>query len=549
MARHAWERREVWGNDVAGGGIVSEVMRRTLSYRPRYADPPRQAAAPRTPPGDAPGGLTRRADGRVAGPDPDWGIRSRLGRLERSWWVLGGALLLALLANALGAQVAPVPRGPIARRAIDSALAVATADSAWARVKHTYYDTTFRGLDWEAVGAEVRARAARARDERELRAAITAMFDRLGESHFALVPSGAVEHGRAAPSEEDSLGTAGIELRLLRGRVVVSRVVPGSAAAGAGVRAGWWLERVGALEVAPLVRTRLASLDGAARRLAELQLTLSLAARTHGRAGERLRLAFRDGRGRRRPVRLVLRRDDAELVRFGPLPPQLVRFESRRLDDAAGCVGVVRFNAWMAPVAPRFDDAMAEYRHCRGVILDLRGNVGGVAAMVMGVGGYVLDSAVSLGTMTTRGAALRYVANPRRSDRRGRPLAPYAGELAILVDGMSASTSEIFAAAMQVLGRARVFGEPTAGQALPAMLAPLPNGDVMQHVVGDFVAPDGRRLEARGVVPNVQIQLSRAALLAGRDEVLRAALSWIGGGATATSRATASTRRATPATW
>lgn len=442
--------------------------------------------------------------------------------------MLGGALLLALLANALGAQMVTPQRAASSRRTIDSALAVATADSAWARVKHTYYDTTFRGLDWEAVGVEVRARAAQARDDGELRAAITAMFDRLGESHFALVPAGAVEEWRDAPGATDSSGTLGVELRVLRGRVVVSRVLPGSAAAAAGVQAGWWLERVGALDVAPLARRRLGALDGGARRLAELQLTLSLAARTQGRAGERLRLVFRDGRDRRRTMRIVLRPDDAEVVRYGHLPPQLVRFESQRLDDAAGCIGVVRFNMWMGPVAPRLDEAMSAYRHCRGIVLDLRGNVGGVAAMVMGVAGYFLDSTVSLGTMTTRGAVLRYVTNPRRSDRFGRPLPPYAGALAIVVDGMSASTSEMFAAAMQVLGRARVFGEPTAGQALPAMLAPLPNGDVMQHVVGDFTAPDGRRIEARGVIPNVQIRLSRAALLAGRDETFRAALAWIG---------------------
>jgi carboxyl-terminal processing protease len=109
-------------------------------------------------------------------------------------------------------------------------------------------------------------------------------------------------------------------------------------------------------------------------------------------------------------------------------------------------VGVVRFNVWMTPVMPRLDDAMVEFQRCRGVVLDLRGNVGGVAAMVMGLGGYFVDSTVSLGTMTTRGGALRYVSNPRRSDRHGRALRPFAGSLAILVDGMSVSTSEIFAA-------------------------------------------------------------------------------------------------------
>lgn len=512
------------GNDVGGGGVVVVVMRRTLRYRPRYAEPPRGGAAREATPRTAPGTARGTAPGTPGRGAPG----ARMSPTARSWWVLGAALLLAVLANALGAQAAPRRPPPVQRRTIDSALAVATADSAWARVKHTYYDTTFRGLDWEAAGAEVRARAARARNAGELRGAITAMFDRLGESHFALIPSDAVASWSDAPADAGSLGVVGIDLRLMGGRVIVSRVAPGSAAADAGVHAGWWLERLGAIDVAAFTRERLRVPEGSARRLAELQLPLSLMARTHGSVGSRLRLAFRDGAGRRRTVRLARRPSGGEVVRFGHLPPQLVQFESQRYTDPAGCVGVVRFNVWMTPVMPKLDDAMAEFQRCRGVVLDLRGNVGGVAAMVMGMGGYFIDSTVSLGTMTTRGGALRYISNPRRSDRHGRPLAPFAGSMAILVDGMSVSTSEIFAAAMQVLGRGRVFGEPTAGQALPAMLARLPNGDVMQHVVGDFAAPDGRRIEAEGVLPDEPVPLSRASLLAGRDDTLLAALAWIG---------------------
>ena len=130
--------------------------------------------------------------------------------------------------------------------------------------------------------------------------------------------------------------------------------------------------------------------------------------------------------------------------------------------------------------------------------------------------------------MTTRAPELRYLPSTRRSDRGGASLAPFGGSLAILVDGLSVSTSEIFAAAMQVVGRARIFGETSAGQALPAMLAPLPNGDVMQYVVADFTAPDGQRIEARGVTPDHRRPLRRSALLPGRDEAFLDAPAWSG---------------------
>jgi carboxyl-terminal processing protease len=161
------------------------------------------------------------------------------------------------------------------------------------------------------------------------------------------------------------------------------------------------------------------------------------------------------------------------------------------------------------------------------MILDLRGNLGGVAGMMMGVAGHFLAEPKTLGIMRTRGDEMRFVANPRLATDTGVPVQPFAGSVAILVDGLSASTSEMFAAAMQALGRARVFGERTPGQALPAMATRLPTGDVLMHVVADFVAPDGSKIEGRGVIPDEVVPLTVADLGARRDGALEAAIRWM----------------------
>jgi carboxyl-terminal processing protease len=110
---------------------------------------------------------------------------------------------------------------------------------------------------------------------------------------------------------------------------------------------------------------------------------------------------------------------------------------------------------------------------------------------------------------------------------RGEPVRPFAGPVAILTDALSISTSEIFAGGMQKIGRAKVFGETTAGQALPALTRPLPGGDVMIHAYADFIGPGGFRMEGGGVPPDVHAPPTREALLAGRDPALEAALRWI----------------------
>jgi carboxyl-terminal processing protease len=129
--------------------------------------------------------------------------------------------------------------------------------------------------------------------------------------------------------------------------------------------------------------------------------------------------------------------------------------------------------------------------------------------------------------MRTRDSELKFLANPRRVSAAGERVEPYAGPVAILVDAMSGSASECFTGGMQGIRRARVFGQVSMGQALPALFNKLPNGDVLIYAYGDFVAADGTRLEGRGVVPDVVVPLTRQALLAGRDDVLDAALEWI----------------------
>jgi carboxyl-terminal processing protease len=200
-------------------------------------------------------------------------------------------------------------------------------------------------------------------------------------------------------------------------------------------------------------------------------------------------------------------------------------------ETAGHTVGVIAFNIWMTPVASQLDAAIQRFRHASGIVLDLRGNPGGVLTMIMGLAGHFLEAPITLGVIKTRESELNLVSNPRLVAPDGREaVKPFAGPLAILVDGGSYSASEIFAAGMQSIGRARIVGTRTAGGALPAVLERLPGGDVMQYAIGDFTTAQGDRIEGRGVVPDTIVTTTRADLLDGRDPALEAALDWIAKG-------------------
>jgi carboxyl-terminal processing protease len=398
-----------------------------------------------------------------------------------------------------------------------------TFDAAWRIIRDSHFDKAMNGVDWNAVSTELRPKAAAARTVGELRAVLRDMLGRLGQSHFAVIPATA-DHG--TDGNRDLGGSPGFDVRLVGGDLLVTEVDRVGGGASAGVRTGWKLQAVDSQPVAHLVSSLPESLDARLRQVEAWRLAHN---RLRGPAGSIAHITFEVGDGKSVQLDVDRREEAGQPVTIGSLPTMFVRVDAQRTATPAGRpAGVIRFNVWMAAVDSLFQKAIDDFRGTDGILIDLRGNPGGLVAMLMGISGHFIDERKALGVMKTRdNEPLRFNVNPRRLNARGERVQPFAGPVAILVDSLSGSASECFAGGMQSLGRVRVFGQRTMGQALPALFARLPNGDVLIHAYGDFVTADGTRLEGRGVIPDEVVPLERAHLLAGRDRTMEAALAWI----------------------
>lgn len=434
------------------------------------------------------------------------------------------AVALALTACAAPIVLAqPVP-SPVAAAAPAGASApLETFDAAWQLLRTNPVAGKVAGIDWDALREELRPRAERAATDADVRVIIREMLDRVGQSHFAIIPAPAAAAMTAAAVAPDRIGTLGFDVRLIDDRLVVTGVAPGGPAASAGISPGWTLTRVGPRPVAPSLAA-LGELPANVRGFRAWTLGASL---LRGQAGDDTDLGFLDAADK--PVsRLLVRSPErGQPVKLGHLPTLFARLDQRRVERHGREVGVIGFNVWMTAISRQFDEAMDRLRDTAGIVIDLRGNPGGVLTMVMGLSGHFVDTPLNLGTITTRESTLKLVANPRSVGVAGQAVKPFAGPVAILVDAGSYSASEIFAGGMQAIGRARVFGVQTAGGALPAVLERLPGGDVLQYAIGDFVTASGRRVEGQGVVPDQVVTPTREALAAGHDPILDAAVEWI----------------------
>lgn len=406
--------------------------------------------------------------------------------------------------------------------AAQSAARLATFDEAWAIINRTYYDPAFKGVDWAGVKDELRPAAAGARTTGELRAVIGRMLDRLGESHFAVLPQFADASEGAGI---DRSGSPGFDVRPHDDALLITRIDPATPAYRDGLRAGDLVTAIDGVAVPALAATLPADLEP---RVRALEIWRTSMMRLRGPVGSRAEVTVRSPRAASRTAAVERVDEPGRAVNLGHLPPLMLRIDAEAAETPSGAAaGVIGFNVWMAAADAPFAEAVDRFRGASGIVIDLRGNPGGLAGMIMGISGHFFAERTALGTMKMRASELTFFANPRASRPDGTAVAPFTGAVAILVDGLTGSASECFAGGMQAVGRARVFGETTMGQALPASFTKLPNGDTLLHAIADFVTADGTRLEGRGVVPDQVVGLDAQALAAGQDPVLAAALAWI----------------------
>ncbi len=383
----------------------------------------------------------------------------------------------------------------------------------WRTVKEKHFDPTLGGVDWDAARRKYEPRAASVKNDGELHRLLNEMLGELRQSHFAVIPPEAM-------LEDGSLGATtggiGIDLRVVDDLAIITRVAPGSAAARAGLRPGFVVKKIDGVatdELRKEIAARLGQRDLPAsfKRYVVAQVWLR---RIGGRPGAPVKLQYLDERDQTREATIEREKLAGELSQpFGYLPPVRTEFETKRL---VGGLGYMRFNAFMMPVMEKVRAALREFKDAPGIVFDLRGNGGGLGGLAQGIAGWLATRPASLGTTRMRTGQMKLAVFPQAS--------PYAGPVAVLIDGGSGSTTEIFAAGLQELRRAVIVGEPSAGMVLPSTFEKLPTGALFQYAHADFRTPSGVLIEGRGVAPDIEIKHNRASLLAGGDAQLDAAI-------------------------
>ena len=417
---------------------------------------------------------------------------------------------------------------------------------AWETIKNNYFDQTFSGLNWENIKKEYEPRVLNTKTDKQLHDLLQEMINRLNRSHFVVIPPEvyqAIEKAKAKvkakenriaaeenESESEESGEdnfifeadenakfgIGVELRLINNQFVITRVESNSAAEKAGLKTGYAIEKINDVALGEMlvnIEIYYASFKNIKRHLPAQVVGWFL----NGGEDSFVEVSYLDETEQLKNLKIRREKLTGETISIGKnFPEQYLKFETASLNDD---VGYVKFNLFALPVVEKFCASLTQLKDKKAIIIDLRGNTGGILGTLIALSGMLTDKSVDLGTQIYKIGSENMVASSKAKNFKGRVI--------FLVDNQTVSAAEVFAAALQENNRALVIGEKTAGEALPSVSVELPTGAFLLYPIANFKTRNGNFLEGKGVEPNYVVALDRKSLLAGKDSQLEKALGII----------------------
>ena len=126
-------------------------------------------------------------------------------------------------------------------------LNVDSFDYVWNTVRDQYWDSALGGVDWDAARKELRPHVEAASSNQEAREVLRTLLDKMNVSHFGIIPAESYEVLEA--DKPRGSHTAGLDVRIVDDRVLVTDVEDGSPADNVGVRTGWQILQIGDTDV------------------------------------------------------------------------------------------------------------------------------------------------------------------------------------------------------------------------------------------------------------------------------------------------------------
>ena len=319
-------------------------------------------------------------------------------------------------------------------------------------------------------------------DKKLITHAISGMLSNL-DPHSAYLDSDAFKDLQT--STQGEFGGLGIEVGMEDGLVKVISPIEDTPADRAGVKAGDLIFKLDDKLVKGM------SLNDAVKRM-------------RGKPKTQIKLSI-IRKGETQPIELTLTR---EVIKVQSV-------KSKRIDDQYGYLRITSFQENTAPSVVKHLSDLYKAGPLKGLVLDLRNDPGGLLNSAIGVSAAFLPGGTLVTSTDGRvpDAKHKFVVDPEDYLRgskddfiRNLPVDALKVPMVVLINGGSASASEIVAGALQDHKRAVVMGTTSFGKGSVQTIIPLPGNDAIKLTTARYFTPSGRSIQAKGIEPDIVVE-------------------------------------------
>ena len=354
-------------------------------------------------------------------------------------------------------------------------------DEVWQIINRQYVDATFNQVDWQAIRQEYLERTYE--DKEQAYSAVREMLEKLGDPYTRFMDPEEFKNMQIDTSGE----LTGVGIQLSQDQETKQLIVISP------------IEDTPAFKIGILAQDLIIKIDGKSTVGMDINEAVKL---IRGKPGSQVTLTIQR---KNQQIDYTITRARIEL--------HPVTY--RKTENNSSSIGYIRLKQFSAQAAKEMKDAIKELEkeQVEGYILDLRSNPGGLLYASVDIARMWLEQGTIVSTVNRIGTVDKQKANNRALTDK---------PLVILVDGGSASASEILSGALQDHRRATLVGTKTFGKGLVQSVRGLGDGSGLAVTIANYLTPNGTDIHKEGIKPDVLFELNeeqRKALQSDRTKI------------------------------